>query len=467
MKKIDYVYIINLNTSNEKIHDRLENANFESKLDYYIYPAINGWDKSISKFNYKAADWWKIDSDNSFWNKDVTPGEIGCSLSHLTIIKSAYNEGYENVLILEEDFNPSGKFPSRLVLNEVPDDCSILYLDRFAVWADKETRLSDNVTEALYSYNTHAYIITRKGMKEIVESKLLNNLIPYDEALSALNGTSNRKDAVSNLRVPGFKQYALNGGYFNQTSDRGTTSLTEFPPEIVNKELDRLSSIQVHKTGNHKRYNKPTLPGEYSHAILNDSDWDKWCKNYINPLVLSKEYDLIIDEPCTHVYTFPFFTKAFCNELIDLSETKQWVNDRHEFHPTTDNLLEVLGMDKIYNRLINEHVQPLAKYVYQLDGTSWDGLRDESFIIRYKPEEQAHLGIHHDHSNITTLVNLNPGEFKGGGTYFPKYKCNVNPKDIGVMTLHPGNITHKHGARPVTEGIRYVIVSFIKNQNLE
>jgi len=160
------------------------------------------------------------------------------------------------------------------------------------------------------------------------------------------------------------------------------------------------------------------------------------------------------------------FSKAFCNELIELSETKQWVNDRHEFHPTTDNLLEVLGMDKIYNKLINEHVQPLAKHVYQLDGTSWDGLRDESFIIRYKPEEQAHLGIHHDHSNITTLVNLNPGDFKGGGTYFPKYKCNVNPKELGVMTLHPGNITHKHGARPVTEGIRYVVVSFIKNQNL-
>lgn len=30
------------------------------------------------------------------------------------------------------------------------------------------------------------------------------------------------------------------------------------------------------------------------------------------------------------------------------------------------------------------------------------------------------------------------------------------------MTLHPGNITHKHGARAVTSGTRYVVVSFIK-----
>lgn len=31
------------------------------------------------------------------------------------------------------------------------------------------------------------------------------------------------------------------------------------------------------------------------------------------------------------------------------------------------------------------------------------------------------------------------------------------------MTLHPGSITHKHGARPVTEGTRYVVVSFIRS----
>ena len=150
-----------------------------------------------------------------------------------------------------------------------------------------------------------------------------------------------------------------------------------------------------------------------------------------------------------------------------MGETKEWTNDRHEFYPTTDNLLEVLGMDKIYNKLVNEHIKPLAINRFQLEGRSWDYLADESFIIRYKPEEQAHLSLHHDHSSFTTLVNLNSGEFKGGGTYFPKYKCLVNPKEIGMCTLHPGNITHKHGARPVTEGTRYVVVSFIKNKDLQ
>ena len=155
----------------------------------------------------------------------------------------------------------------------------------------------------------------------------------------------------------------------------------------------------------------------------------------------------------------------FCDEIIELSEKYSWKKDRHEFYPTTDNLLEVLGMDKIYNKVINTLVRPLAIWAYELEGKSWNVLRDESFIIRYKFDEQSHLSLHHDHSNITTLVNLNPGDFKGGGTYFPKYKLNVNPTEMGVMTLHPGNITHKHGARQITEGTRYVIVSFIKSSS--
>ena len=182
-------------------------------------------------------------------------------------------------------------------------------------------------------------------------------------------------------------------------------------------------------------------------------------------MVRKGEYKLLVDEPAPNIYTFPFFTTAFCNEIIELAERYSWTTNRHEFYPTTDNLLEVLGMDKIYNKVINKFVRSIAIWAYELEGKTWDKLRDESFIIRYKYDEQPHLSLHHDFSNITTLVNLNPGEFTGGGTYFPKYKLNVNPTEVGNMTLHPGNITHRHGARPVLTGTRYVVVSFIKSGN--
>ena len=463
MKKIDYTYIINLNTPNEEIVERLSEAKYTEYFDYYIYPAVNGWDKGLkSKYKFKNADWWKIESNNSFWNREVTPGETGCMLSHYNVIRAAYEEGYETILILEEDFNPSGEYPSRLVLSEVPDDCSILYLDRNAMCSpSEETRISKNITKVGYTYNNHAYIVTRKGMKEVIDSKILDNIIISDEFFPAINGTSDRKDAIKILHNPKFVAYALNGGYFNQISNRNTTSLTEFPPEVVNSNRKKLN-----KTGVHKRYDKPTIPNPPAYPILDVSNWDEWSKKYIHPQILSKEYDLIVDEFAPHVYTFPFFTKMFCDELIELSETIPWVNDRHEFYPTTDNLLKSLGMEDIYNKVINDYARPLAINRFQLDGKSWEHLRDESFIIRYKPEEQAHLGIHHDHGTITTLVNLNPGQFEGGGTYFPKFKYLANPKEIGAMTLHPSNITHKHGARPVTKGTRYVVVSFCKNKDM-
>ena len=444
--KIDYTYIINLNTQVEDIRKKINDIKWPYKIGYYVLPATNGWevvkDPSKSRFKFKIADWWQINNGKDFYTRAVTPGEAGCMLSHYECIYNAYQDGFKNILIFEEDFYTLGKFPTQTELNAVPSDASLIYLDRSQQCPDwDEERINDYVTRVGYSYNNHAYIVTRKGMKEILDSPILDNIIVSDEFFPAINGTSDRQDAVKIFHNPEFKAYALNGGYFGQTSNPKVNSLTEFTPEYVNN-LDKK---------------------EVKHEILDDSDWNAWCEKYINPLILNQEYDLAIDEPCPHVYTFPFFTKRFCKHLVKLGESFEWTTDRHKFYPTTDNLLEVLGMDKIYNRVINEFVRPLAIDRFQLEGKSWDNLRDESFIIKYPHDQQAHLSLHHDHSNITTLVNLNPGEFEGGGTYFPKFKCNVNPKEFGVMTLHPGNITHKHGARPTTSGTRYVVVSFIKN----
>ena len=465
--KIDFTYIINLNTPTNEIENKLSSIQFPYPINYYISSAVNGWDvvkspyKSPHKFS--PAKWWKSDKygDNKFYNRDIKPGEIGCMLSHYNCIYGGYRDGYNNVLILEEDFYSLGKFPQQKELDNIPKDASIIYLDRSQVWDDsKEERINRDITKTGYTYNTHAYIITRKGMKEIIESDILNNIISSDEFFSAINGTSDRTDAVSIFHNPEFKAYSLNGGYIGQSSKFETNSLTEYP-------LDHVNNIVENKTIKTPWLQTPTsFPETQVTSILDANNWSLWSKKYIHPQILSQEYDLIIDEGAPHVYTFPFFTKLFCEELILLSETVPWVNDRHEFYPTTDNLMEALGMKEIYNRVINDYVRPLAINRFQLEGKSWENLRDESFIIRYKPDEQAHLGIHHDHGSITTLVNLNPGEFEGGGTYFPKFKHLANPKEIGMMTLHPSNITHKHGARPVTKGTRYVVVSFCKNKDM-
>ena len=463
--KIDYIFIINLNTPASELASRMESIKWPYAIPYYILEATNGWeavnDKSKAHHNFKIADWWRIDGHSAaknanFYTRDVTPGEAGCMLSHYQCIYNAYHDGLDNILIFEEDFYSLGKFPTQQEFNSIPVDASLIYLDRSQQCPDwDEERINDHITKVGYTYNNHAYIMTRKGMKEVLDSPILDNIIVSDEFFPAINGTSDRKDAIRIFHNESFTSYALNGGYFGQTSNPGINALTEFSPEYVNSLKTDINTLP-----------EPTTKDNYI-EILDDSDWGAWCKKYINPQIINQEYDLIIDEPAPHVYVFPFFTKRFCKQLVKLGEQFDWTTDRHKFYPTTDNLLGKLGMDKIYNKLINEFVRPLAINRFWLEGKTWDYLTDESFIIKYPHDQQAHLSLHHDASSITTLVNLNPGEFEGGGTYFPKYKCNVNPKEFGVMTLHPGNITHKHGARPVTKGTRYVVVSFIKNTDLK
>ena len=462
--KIDFIYVINLATDSQEIYNKISELNFKDPVNFYEFPAVNGWDlvegKINSPYQFTEAPWWKLpdnpkEPQNDWWSRNLTPGEIGCALSHYSVIEGAYNSGYENVLILEEDFkvwNHYEKFPE-FELNHLNDDYSICYLGRSALDKDAEESVNEVMVRAGYTFNTHAYVISRKGMKEILESDFLNQMIPWDEFFSAINCHHPRQDAIDNLGNDKFKAYSFKDDYINQTSHYDTDSLTEFTPEHVVK-VKSEAKRELEEEHIDRRW-----------EIQDDSNWEEWSKKYINPLLLEQKYDLIIDEPAPHVYLFPLFTKRFCDELIALSEEFEWTTDRHEFYPTTDNLMETLFMKDIYNRVINDYVRPLAIDRFQLEGKSWDHLTDESFVIRYKADEQPHLDIHHDYSNITTLVNLNPGEFKGGGTWFPKYNYLANPTEIGMCTLHPGNITHKHGARPVTEGTRYVVVSFIKSKD--
>lgn len=200
--------------------------------------------------------------------------------------------------------------------------------------------------------------------------------------------------------------------------------------------------------------------------LLDVSDWNAWVEKYINPAIARKEFELMIDELGPSVVEFSLFTPRFCEELINLAETRgEWTVGRHEFYPTNDMLMEVIGMKDIYLRIIREFVAPLATWYWTLEGQGWDEMVDETFIIRYRADKQGHLSLHHDYSSYTLAVKLND-EFEGGGTFFPAYNLLANPKRVGNAILHPGLISHRHGGRPVYSGTRYITVSFIKNPKI-
>lgn len=196
-----------------------------------------------------------------------------------------------------------------------------------------------------------------------------------------------------------------------------------------------------------------------------EENWDVWVQKYIAAGIKSKDFDLVVDTLHDDIFHFPLFSRDFCEEIISYTEERaDWTQDRHQFYPTNDVLMKALGLETMYTRVLEEFCHPIARMKWRLEGHRWhDTIQDESFIARYRAEDQQALSIHSDYSDYTFTVGLNTN-FEGGGTWFPRQNVLGNPRD-GYCTLFP-SITHPHGGRPTTAGTRYIIVSFCRRANL-
>lgn len=192
---------------------------------------------------------------------------------------------------------------------------------------------------------------------------------------------------------------------------------------------------------------------------------DTWDERFLAPeLVLTNfNYKLLAEEHGFGLFTFPLFSKNFCKEIIKkLKKFNGWTVNRHRTYPTNDVLIEKFDerFAKIYDCILRNMLHPALNKLYNCGIHSQ--FEHETFIIRYKPELQGHLDLHHDHSTFTFCVTFSSEEdYEGGGTYFPKHKLLLKAKQ-GEVVIHPGMMTHEHGVRPIIRGERYAMVSFCK-----
>ena len=153
------IYVINM----DKNPERLEFM--EKQLYNFSYNRIRGFNGHEIK-NKKGDTVDGITFTNEF---DLSNGEIGCTLSHLLAIKTAYDNGNEIALILEDDADVS-LFNQESITN-LPYDWEIIqlyYLDKNAAKKLKNVNgylLHDNQN---YTWSAAAYIINRKGMEKII-----------------------------------------------------------------------------------------------------------------------------------------------------------------------------------------------------------------------------------------------------------------------------------------------------------
>lgn len=202
----------------------------------------------------------------------------------------------------------------------------------------------------------------------------------------------------------------------------------------------------------------------------NTGDWEE---AYLDP----RNKDMAVPNlrsirpECWDIYNFPIFSHRFTDELVAEAEHygqwsgSQYEDDRlaggYENVPTQDIHFNQFGFDETWIEILKRYIAPVAEAQYT--GYTFTGKKTLDFIVRYKPEGQPSLRPHFDSSTFSLNVALNQIgiDFEGGGTHFTRQNCTVLENAKGSGIIHPGTLTHQHEGLPVTNGTRYIIVSFV------
>ncbi|CAG9771224.1 unnamed protein product [Ceutorhynchus assimilis] len=212
-----------------------------------------------------------------------------------------------------------------------------------------------------------------------------------------------------------------------------------------------------------------TEPDMYQ-IFENEQDWEE---AYIRP-----DYPETFNpdkkplQPCPDVYWLPIVTKKFCKSLISMMESfGKWSSGRNEDErlqggyeavPTRDIHMNQVGWERHWLHFLQKYVRPLQEYIFT--GYFHDPPNSlMNFVVRYRPDEQPSLRPHHDSSTYTINIALNEAgkDYQGGGCRFIRYNCSVTDTQMGWMLMHPGRLTHYHEGLRVTNGTRYIMISFV------
>ncbi len=189
-----------------------------------------------------------------------------------------------------------------------------------------------------------------------------------------------------------------------------------------------------------------------------------------------EEYSVFkhINEPFPGVFTMPFFSDKWCQMVVD--EMKNAKN-KGKFKPNEEEE-EHLRIDEF---VLSKHAPGWYGSMWQLIhgkmnpvfGALWAKLVNEGIIqvANYNPRGHQHTGWHHDGTaDITVVVPLNTGEYKGGGTAFlntgkqtirNEYDNVLPPLPNGHALIFP-TFSTLHKGMPVESGDRLLFVFWLK-----
>jgi GR25 family glycosyltransferase involved in LPS biosynthesis len=329
--KIDFSYILNLSRDYHSICQKFWQIPNHKEIPFFVAGAANG--RKVSDlteeipFTWGIYQGWKLNDDSARWNRSVTPGELGCSISHCWAWKTAYGDKVGNTLFLEEDFLIQD-WPTEDEWNAIPDDWDMIYLGRTLVPGHEDQPVNEHIVRVGYSLNMHAYILSQEGLRKVLNTPFPTNIIPTDEFMPAVIGVHPREDITKLFHLEDFNAYAFFRKNFVWQESNPLTSQTE-----------NLSNVRDVR------------------------DWDCWMSMYINPNFITKDYESISNQCSTQggILQFPLFTKDFCNEVIWLVEYASQIIRKKEGSQLNIPLSN-LFLHEVYKKVIEENVFPFLNW---------------------------------------------------------------------------------------------------------
>lgn len=175
------------------------------------------------------------------------------------------------------------------------------------------------------------------------------------------------------------------------------------------------------------------------------------------------EYEVLA--PAVFLYTFPENLAkdlvASLNEDIEWSKSGVGIGGQTEQNFRTSQSYPFenempLAADRI-KRVMIDCVNDYMKY-HGINVTQDEGLD----LLRYEIDNKYDYHTDADwtmYRTVSMLIYLNPTEYDGGETHFKHFDLNVKPEYPSIV-IFPSNYAYEHTAKPVTKGVKYVLVTW-------
>lgn len=195
----------------------------------------------------------------------------------------------------------------------------------------------------------------------------------------------------------------------------------------------------------------PTL-GMFHPILVGSLDKDFHIKD-------DSEFPLHIREPVAGCFSFPLFSDRYCKFLMDEGDRlNKWGENKGDPYTAFETDLFRLNphiakyhRDIVCLKVLNSVLAGL------FDGYTADKVQN-SFLIKYTLDTCLKMDSHHDEKSLVSIsINLNE-EFEGGGISFVRQPETVICPQKGHAAMFSGNPFATHRARPITAGLRYVMV---------